>query len=391
LTFTANSFTFIIHHTPFSSHILYLFEPLNYISITYTELARAGIMISNGLFSIAGLAFLLLNVAEAVDTKCVLKSNPPAGANCGVLGYLSNEDSYDTYTFDSQYASPAGCAKGCAARSNCVSWYLGSHADYLFCEWHTDTTAAAGFYPYADSYYYGYDQSCFTCGPVEVSCPDSDGTQFSVGAAVFNIHCGTDYYGGDLARVDAATFGDCLASCASTMGCIDVAYNGNSCYMKSSLNTARQNSNVWGAVLASAEQSAAQQMTCPTNDGATYTAKSGDQFLIQCGADYYGGDLSSLWAETFEDCLEACDTTSGCLDVAYHHPGYCYLKNTLTAPQQNSDVWGAKKLSAPAPKRRSELPPTSRYVPNDVPGVSGVSPKRRSDLPPTLRYVPQKA
>lgn len=45
-----------------------------------------------------------------------------------------------------------------------------------------------------------------------------------------------------------------------------------------------------------------------------------------------------------ELCLNACDSTSGCIDVAYAGK-YCYLKNSLTPGQSNSGVWGAKLVS----------------------------------------------
>lgn len=33
-----------------------------------------------------------------------------------------------------------------------------------------------------------------------LSCPASNGTQYVAGGATFTIHCGTDYFGGDLSR-----------------------------------------------------------------------------------------------------------------------------------------------------------------------------------------------
>ncbi|KAK3676513.1 hypothetical protein LTR78_003789 [Recurvomyces mirabilis] len=301
---------------------------------------------------ISGLAMLLASRAAADDSnmQCVLKTNPPAGAVCGTSGYLTNENSLDTYPF---------------------------------CEWHTDTIAAAGFYENSGSYYYGYDQACFTCGPKVVSCPGSDGQQFTVGAATFNIHCGTDYYGGDLSRVTSDTFEDCMTSCASTIGCIDVAYNGKNCYLKNSLQSPRSDSNVWGAVLASAEKgAAASTLSCPASNGASYTASSGAQFTVQCGVDYYGGDMGSAYVDTFAECLEVCDSTQGCLDVALHGH-YCYLKNSVTSPQQNSDVWGAIKSGSTSRRDDAAVKaPTSR----NTPGL-----KRKRDVAPTSQYTPNVA
>jgi hypothetical protein len=316
-------------------------------------------------FSIVGSALIAARIASAVTTQCVLNANPPADAVCGTVGYLSNENSLEQAYFGISAESPEGCAATCAADSLCKDFYYGE-PDYPFCELHSASTAADGFAANAGSYYSGYDESCFTCGPQPV-CPGDDGAQVTLGGDVFNIHCGADYYGGDLSRVSSDTFADCLTSCATTTGCVSVAYNGNNCYMKSQVSTPRQNSNVWGAVLASSEEAFADRLQCPGDDGQTYTATNGGQYVLHCGADYYGGDLSSLAANTLEDCLNACDTTSGCTDVAYHSDGqYCYLKNQVTDARSDSSVWGAIKVQSPAPKmkqRDAALPPTAKNNP----------------------------
>lgn len=180
-----------------------------------------------------------------------------------------------------------------------------------------------------------------------ISCPSSDGTQFTASGAVFNIHCGRDYYGGDIGLVQTDTFAECLTACATTNGCVDVAYNGQNCYMKNQLTSSQQNNNVWGAVLASVEQALDNEVTCDNgkDNNVVYTAASGDSFVISCATDYYGGDLSSLWTNTFQDCIDACDKTSGCTSVS-SHGNYCYLKNGQTSASSNSAVSAAKKLDA---------------------------------------------
>ena len=315
----------------------------------------------------------------AAGTHCVLKPNPPAGANCGVRGYLTNENSYDVLTQLPQYQSPTGCAAGCAARPNCVSWYMA--LDYNWCEWHTDTTAAAGFYATSNSYYYGFDQACYDCTPQSPECPSADGTQFTVNGAIFNVHCGVDYYGGDIGHTAADTFGDCMKSCATTSGCLDVAYNGHDCYMKSSLTTPRQNGNVWGAVLASAEQAASNLLKCPRDNGKTYHTKAGDQFQVQCGVDYYGGDMGMTNTNSFDACLEACDTTPGCVNVAWHDDSQnCYLKNVVTPAMQDANVYGASKVANQPIYRvkrgdadAAALPMTAKFNPNFVEGNETLS------------------
>jgi hypothetical protein len=339
-------------------------------------------MPSNTFTFIAALATLIASAVAVDDSnmQCVLNPNPPAGANCaGGLGYLTNENSLDSYTTDPEYtSSPAACALSCSERANCVSWYLGIQSD-PFCEWHTDTLAAAGWYSNSGSWYYGYDQACFTCGPKTVQCPSSDGSTFTTGAATFEVSCGTDYYGGDMGYVTTDTFEECMTSCASAIGCVDVAYNGNTCYMKNTLNTPRQDANVWGAVLVSAANDAAATVTCPGSNGATHTTSSGRKYTVQCGVDYYGNDINNEWVETFEDCLDACDSTLGCVDIALNGNN-CYLKTGGASPQQNSAVWGASLVSnqnVQVNKRRDsaaelfkrDVAPTSKHTP----GVEPVS------------------
>lgn len=184
---------------------------------------------------------------------------------------------------------------------------------------------------------------------VSLSCPASNGAQFVAGSSTFTIKCGIDYMGGDMGVAQTSTFEDCLNTCASTANCVDVAYVGPNCYMKNFVTSANQNDNVWGAILTTAEQAAANRISCNGNksDGSVYTAPSGAQFVIACGTDYFGGDMGNLYAETMEVCLDACDHTSGCIDVAYAGK-YCYLKNSLQPGQANGGVWGAKKMESAA-------------------------------------------
>lgn len=183
-----------------------------------------------------------------------------------------------------------------------------------------------------------------------LSCPANDGAQFTTpNSQIFNIKCFTDYAGGDMGVTQTTTFEDCMTSCATTTNCVDVAYVSPNCYMKSLVTSPQSNGAVWGAILASAETAANNRISCVNNksDGTVYTAPSGAQFTIECGVDYFGGDMGNLYAETMEICLDACDDASGCVDVAYAGK-YCYLKHSLEPGQSNGGVWGARKLSSDA-------------------------------------------
>ncbi|KAF2152074.1 WSC-domain-containing protein [Myriangium duriaei CBS 260.36] len=81
-----------------------------------------------------------------------------------------------------------------------------------------------------------------------ISCPASNGTVYTTtNGDGFLIECGIDHFSGDLSSVPANSFAGCLESCANTSGCLDVAFSGAVCYMKSTLTAPVYNENIWGA------------------------------------------------------------------------------------------------------------------------------------------------
>lgn len=88
--------------------------------------------------------------------------------------------------------------------------------------------------------------------------------------------------------------------------------------------------------------------TCLGKDqGSTFDhTTSKGTYDVRCGEDYWGGDLRSLQAASFNDCLVACDAETSCAAVAYSG-STCYLKNKLTTAVTNTGVWSAKKQNAP--------------------------------------------
>lgn len=94
-------------------------------------------------------------------------------------------------------------------------------------------------------------------------------------------------------------------------------------------------------------QSASNEPTCSGKDqGSTFSyINSGTTYDVLCGKDYYGGDLRSLQTSTFGDCLNACNTETACVTVAYRDNN-CYLKSMVTSAQSDVNVWSAKKSGA---------------------------------------------
>ncbi|KAJ8116343.1 hypothetical protein OPT61_g2196 [Boeremia exigua] len=181
-----------------------------------------------------------------------------------------------------------------------------------------------------------------------LSCGADDGKAYASSKGDFKIVCGKDYVGNDLPATSAPSFEACIETCATTDRCVDVSYVGSTCYLKYAVVTASDSPQVWTAVRADA-QPFVYGLTCDGNkdDKKVYAAKSGGSYTVECGVDYWGGDLSSVQTATFEACMDACDATTGCIDVSFSS-GTCYMKNTLNSASPASWVWtGRKTLEVP--------------------------------------------
>jgi hypothetical protein len=80
---------------------------------------------------------------------------------------------------------------------------------------------------------------------------------------------------------------------------------------------------------------------CPGSDTKTIKTPKGD-FVIECYHDRYDSDMRSVSAGDFDQCVQACARTDGCVDVSYVPNGPCYLKNGQQPGSANSNVWGAR-------------------------------------------------
>ncbi|KAG7286321.1 hypothetical protein NEMBOFW57_008630 [Staphylotrichum longicolle] len=181
-----------------------------------------------------------------------------------------------------------------------------------------------------------------------VTCENnaSNNTVYTAQNAQFDILCGIDYSGGDMGAERVSTFAECITRCDSTPGCINVAFAPwGMCWLKNQNTTPSPNSGVWTAK----SKAALTGLTCIDNfsDKKTYTSPGGTAFDIACGVDYAGGDMSSRNTNTFKECVDACGSTPGCVNVAYSAPS-CYLKSAMMAPRTNSHVWAAVRKDADA-------------------------------------------
>ncbi|KAK5122838.1 hypothetical protein LTR85_003753 [Meristemomyces frigidus] len=83
-------------------------------------------------------------------------------------------------------------------------------------------------------------------------------------------------------------------------------------------------------------------VSCPGSNSTTYTT-NGLNFLIECGIDHSGGDLSSKSVSSFSACINACATTAGCVDVSLSGSA-CYLKQSVGQNVYNG-VFGARLIA----------------------------------------------
>ncbi|KAF3009848.1 hypothetical protein E8E13_010523 [Curvularia kusanoi] len=88
-----------------------------------------------------------------------------------------------------------------------------------------------------------------TACPATYTCPENNGCLLSgSNSQIYQVTCGTDYYGGDLPSQSTDSFEDCAKACANNSQCVAASFVGGkgagTCYLKSSNNGPTINSNV---------------------------------------------------------------------------------------------------------------------------------------------------
>ncbi len=222
-----------------------------------------------------------------------------------------------------------------------------------------------------------------------IQCPAQNQTSYTnPNGDVYLIECNIDHCGGDLPNDGqyVPSLDACIALCSSTANCIDVSWHEGSpdgpCYIKSTVGDASQNSHVLGAKLVSKAPitttstkvitTTISSMTittmstvvttisgsvvasptpfCPNLDGQSYTDSCGAVYVIECHVDHCGGDIPNGMQYTtgLDTCMALCSSNSACVDVSWVPglpEGPCYIKSSLGAAEQNSNVWGARQIS----------------------------------------------
>lgn len=308
---------------------------------------------------------------------------------CGVDHYAGDLTSLNVNSFQH-------CIDACAQNSQCVDVSLYGTACYMKSNvgaaiandqiWGAKLQVSGSTSSASTTIGSSTTSTTASASNTAVVCPAADNTTIVSNGASFLVECGIDRAGGDMKSLGVSSFQQCIDACATTPGCVDVSLSGSACYLKSTLAAAVNNGGIWGAKLVttstssstsgsasssstssttgsgvtsssvSPPSSSATPVTCPSSDGTTVTS-NGVSFLVECGIDHAGGDMKSLGVSSFRQCIDACATTPGCVDVALSGSA-CYLKSQLGAAVNNG-VWGAKVVTAPTSSSSGSVSSTS--------------------------------
>ncbi|KAI7568118.1 putative ferulic acid esterase, partial [Hortaea werneckii] len=100
----------------------------------------------------------------------------------------------------------------------------------------------------------------------------------------------------------------------------------------------------------SSASASATGISCPQANGTTVTV-DGQDFVVQCGWDHAGGDISSQYVDSFYQCISLCVATPDCVLVTLR-ANSCFLKS-LVGDAVQGDVSGAILVSVMGPSSSS--------------------------------------
>ncbi|GAM82974.1 hypothetical protein ANO11243_009600 [Dothideomycetidae sp. 11243] len=216
-------------------------------------------------------------------------------------------------------------------------------------------------------------QSTSTASPVPIASivpPVCNSTYTTPDRRRWITQCGVNYYSNDAKKLVVSNFDECLRAC-STFGpaCkgvtwVTVGQDKPYCYLKNAL--AAPTPPPKGLTLFSAIP--APFLDCPAANNTEFQDKNGAVYRVYCDIDMPGNDAHlSDSVTSFEECMEYCDTWSGCDGVVWRFNGtntayynVCYVKQGTSSlvsdkTYPNFKVNTAILLTAPHSKRTASL------------------------------------
>lgn len=201
--------------------------------------------------------------------------------------------------------------------------------------------------------------------PTASLCPNMNGLNVTdSNNNTYAITCSSDSSQGSYASASAAnSYLDCMTACdsASSTGCtgftyVGAAYGGGSgtCYLKTAMgsyiasgtnlisgvkpSSGSSSSSTTSATNTASSTSSAAASLCPNTNGSNVTNANNNTYTITCASDSSQGSYASAQAaNSYLDCLTACDSASatGCTGFTYVGAAYgggsgtCYLKTVM--------------------------------------------------------------
>jgi len=189
-----------------------------------------------------------------------------------------------------------------------------------------------------------------TTAPQLAKCPSGNNTiHTTLNGATWLIECDTDRPQHNIphSAFHAKNLTACLTACSNNPSCVTASLVGKTCHLKSALGPSKKAKHANSARLLAAK---GQFPTCPSSDGASFTAASGAVFVVECGSDRVGNDLAMKQVSSgkLADCIGVCDATAGCMDVSMSGTA-CYLKSAAGPKVVKNQVWGARRVSGACP------------------------------------------
>ncbi|KAK4204579.1 hypothetical protein QBC40DRAFT_216824 [Triangularia verruculosa] len=125
----------------------------------------------------------------------------------------------------------------------------------------------------------------------------------------YEILCGLDFGGGDIAASSQATLNGCLDACDATRSCVGVAYANGQCYLKGTLNPPTAVAHVWGARLMSIQSSSFSTLAEPTETVASTMSDSSEATSTSTQPEDISLSTSSTESPTMASSLDESSTT----------------------------------------------------------------------------------
>ncbi|KAH7025265.1 uncharacterized protein B0I36DRAFT_367132 [Microdochium trichocladiopsis] len=257
-------------------------------------------------------------------------------------------NNHNDWTFVGRLGVEA-CVAACATSSTCLNSV--STYDGLYCYHSATKTLSNGViekrHPYISTFKIK--------APLNCKDKSSSGTIFTPegSSQKYQILCDYQFGGNTLgASKRAETFEQCVGFCDTTAGCVDVVYSdAKYCWLKSSKTNGYASGGWWTAVKVvdgtgsgstnTGSTTGVGAVNCFDNsaDNTVFTTPLGT-YDIRCNFQYDGDVLgASKRAETFEQCVDFCDSDAGCVDVVWSNAKYCWLKSSKKGNGYISGGW----------------------------------------------------